>query len=104
MRKRSLAETLVFVSLLFISSLSVRACSGVHVGVRGCFGGVRVPFGLCSGSVRALFGLLVLGNLAYMPKSNTKQGHSVLNQGADRAFWRLIRPPELRIYQAIFYL
>ena len=47
MRNRSLAETLVFVSLLFISSLSVRACSGVHVRVRGCSGCVRVPFGSC---------------------------------------------------------
>ena len=61
MSKRSLAETLVFVSLLFISSLGVRACSGVHVGVRGCFGGVRVPFGFCSGCVSVLFGLCVLG-------------------------------------------
>jgi len=56
MSKRSLAETLFFVSLLFISSLSVRACSGVHIGVRGCSGTVRVMFGLCSGYVRALFG------------------------------------------------
>ena len=56
MSKRSLAETLVFVSMLFISSLSVRACSGVHIGVRGCSGTVRVMFGYCSGTVRALFG------------------------------------------------
>ena len=56
MRKRSLAETLVLVNSLLISSLSVRACSGVHDRVRGCFGGVRVVFGLCSGSVRVLFG------------------------------------------------
>jgi len=45
MSKRSLAETLVFVNLLYISSLSVRACSGVHDRVRGCFGTVRVMFG-----------------------------------------------------------
>ena len=73
MRKRSLAETLVFVNSLFVSGLSVRACSGVHDCVRGCFGGVRVMFGLCfgtvrvmfglcSGTVRVLFGLLVLGS------------------------------------------
>ena len=54
MRKRSLAETLVFVNLLFTSCLSVRACSGVHDRVRWCFGGVRVLFGFCSGSVRVL--------------------------------------------------
>ena len=57
MRKRSLAETLVFVNSLFVSGLSVRACSGVHDRVRGCFGTVRVVFGLCSGTVRVLFGL-----------------------------------------------
>ena len=57
MSKRSLAETLVFVKLLFINGLSVRACSGVHDRVRGCFGTVRVVFGYRSGSVRALFGL-----------------------------------------------
>ena len=57
MSKRSLAETLVFVSLLFISCLSVRACSGFHDHVRGCFGTVRVMFGLCSGTVRVMFGL-----------------------------------------------
>ena len=49
MRKRSLAETLVFVNLLFFSGLSVRACSGVHDRVRGCFGTVRVMFGYRSG-------------------------------------------------------
>jgi len=57
MRNRSLAETLVFVNLLFISGLSVRACSGVHDRVRGCFGTVRGLFGYRSGSVRALFGV-----------------------------------------------
>ena len=56
MCKRSLAETLVFVNLLYISSLSVRACSGVHDRVRGCFGTVRVMFRYRSGSVRVLFG------------------------------------------------
>jgi len=56
MSKRSLAETLVFVNLLFISGLSVRACSGVHDRVRVCFGTVRVMFGYRSGYVRALFG------------------------------------------------
>jgi len=56
-RNRSLAETLVFVNLLFISCLSVRACSGVHDRVRVCFGGVRVVFRYRSGSVRGLFGL-----------------------------------------------
>ena len=74
MRKRSLAETLVFVNLLFISCLSVRACSGVHVGVRGCFGTVRVMFGYRSGCVRVLFGLLVLAIFAYMPKKQHKTG------------------------------
>ena len=54
MSNRSLAETLFFVNLLFINRLSVRACSGVHDRVRGCFGGVRVMFRLCSGYVRAL--------------------------------------------------
>ena len=57
MRNRSLAETLVFVNLLFISCLSVRACSGVHDHVRGCFGTVRVMFRYRSGYVWALFGL-----------------------------------------------
>ena len=61
MRKRSLAETLVFVNLLLTSSLSVRACSGVHDRVRGCFGTVRVMFGYRSGSVRVMFGLSVFG-------------------------------------------
>jgi len=56
MSKRSLAETLVFVNLLFVSGLSVRACSGVHNRVRGCFGTVRVVFGYRSGYVRVLFG------------------------------------------------
>jgi len=60
MRNRSLAETLIFVNLLFISCLSVRACSGVHIRVRVCFGTVRVMFGWCSGTVRVMFGLLVL--------------------------------------------
>jgi len=57
MCKRSLAETLVFINLLFISGLSVRACSGVHDRVRGCFGTVRVVFGYRSGYVRVVFGL-----------------------------------------------
>ena len=59
MSTRSLAETLVFVSFLFISSLGVRACSGVHDRVRGCFGTVRVMFRYRSGYVRVMFGLLV---------------------------------------------
>ena len=71
MRKRSLAETLVFVNLLFTSCLSVRACSGVHDRVRGCFGGVRVMFRYRSGSVRVLFGLLVLAVFVYIVKNNT---------------------------------
>ena len=54
MRNRSLAETLVFVNLLFVSGLSVRACSGVHDRVRGCFGTVRVMFRYRSGTVRVL--------------------------------------------------
>jgi len=45
MRKRSLAETLVF----------------VNDRVRGCFGTVRVMFGYRSGSVRVMFGLSVFG-------------------------------------------
>jgi len=57
MCNRSLAETLVFINLLFISGLSVRACSGVHDRVRGCFGTVRVVFGYRSGYVRVVFGL-----------------------------------------------
>ena len=69
MRKCSLAETLVFVSLLFISGLSVRACSGVHDRVRGCFGTVRVPFGLCFGTVRGLFGLLFLRDFSLSAKT-----------------------------------
>jgi len=73
MRNRSLAETLVFVSLLFISCLSVRACSGVHDRVRVCFGGVRVVFGYRSGYVRVLFGLLVLGIFSYIIKNRTKK-------------------------------
>jgi len=80
MRKRSLAETLVFVSLLSISSLSVRACSGVHVRVRGCFGTVRVMFGYRSGYVRALFGLLVLPCFLYMLKNRTVWWLSVPKQ------------------------
>ena len=74
MRNRSLAETLIFVNLLFISCLSVRACSGVHDRVRGCFGTVRVMFGYRSGCVRVLFGLLVLAIFAYMPKKQHKTG------------------------------
>ena len=54
MSKRSLAETLIFVTLLFISGLSVRACSGVHDHVRGCFGTVRVMFRYRSGYVRVI--------------------------------------------------
>ena len=70
MSKRSLAETLVFVSLLFINGLSVRACSGVHIRVRGCFGGVRVVFGYRSGpGFFAIFG--------YVPKNRTKRVLSV---------------------------
>jgi len=71
MRNRSLAETLVFVSILFINGLSVRACSGVHDCVRGCFGTVRVMFGYRSGYVRALFGLLVWPYFLYILKNNT---------------------------------
>ena len=64
MSKRSLAETLVFVSLLFTSALSVRACSGVHDRVRVCLGTVRVMFGYRSGPVFwAIFG--------YVPKIRT---------------------------------
>ena len=72
MRKRSLAETLVFVSLLSISSLSVRACSGVHDRVRVCFGGVRVMFGYRSGYVRALFGSRLLGRFGVYSKKQNK--------------------------------
>jgi len=72
MSKRSLAETLVFVSLLFINGLSVRACSGVHDRVRGCFGGVRVVFGLCSGSVRVLFGLWLICVICLYTKKQNK--------------------------------
>ena len=61
MSKRSLAETLVFVNLLFTSGLSVRACSGVF---RYCSGGVRVPFGLCSG-------LGIFAILSYVLKNRT---------------------------------
>ena len=68
MSKRSLAETLFFVSLLFISSLSVRACSGVHIGVRGCSGTVRVMFGYRSGTVRVLIFRLIFG---YRKKQNS---------------------------------
>ena len=71
MSKRSLAETLVFVKLLFINGLSVRACSGVHDRVRVCFGTVRVVFGYRSGYVRVLFGLLVLAIFVYIAKNNT---------------------------------
>ena len=77
MSNRSLAETLVFVNLLFVSGLSVRACSGVHVDVRVCFGTVRVVFGYRSGYVRALFGLSVLALLLYMAKNRTLYGLSV---------------------------
>jgi len=75
MGNRSLAETLVFVNLLFISSLSVRACSGVHNRVRGCFGTVRVMFGYRSGYVRALFGYCsgtgFLRQILFAPKNRT---------------------------------
>jgi len=71
MSKRSLAETLVFVSLLFTSALSVRACSGVHDRVRVCLGTVRVMFGYRSGYVRVPFGSLVLPLIAgYTKKQN----------------------------------
>jgi len=47
----------IFVILLFISGLSVRACSGLFDSVRGRFGYVRGVFlgvfGHCSGSVNA---------------------------------------------------
>ena len=72
MRNRSLAETLVFVSLLFISSLSVRACSGVHDRVRGCFGTVRVVFGYRSGYVRVSFGSCILGDFWLCSKKQNK--------------------------------
>ena len=81
MRKRSLAETLVFVNLLFTSCLSVRACSGVHDRVRGCFGGVRVMFRYRSGSVRVVFGLLVLAVFVYIVKNNTVYTLSVAKSG-----------------------
>ena len=61
MSNRSLAETLVLVSLLFTSALSVRACSGVHDRVRVCLGTVRVMFGYRSGYVRVPFGSCILG-------------------------------------------
>ena len=54
MRNRSLVEMLVFVSLLFTSSL----------GVRRCFGTVWAMFGLCSG-----YGFLAI--LRYALKNNT---------------------------------
>jgi len=79
MSKRSLAETLVFVSLLFISGLSVRACSGVHDRVRGCFGTVRVMFRYRSGYVRVMFGLLVLSGFLLGAKSRTNRGLSVIS-------------------------
>jgi len=66
MRNRSVTETLVFVSLLFISSLSVRACSGVQVRVRGCFGTVRVMFGYRSGCVRVMFGSRNFGRFCFV--------------------------------------
>jgi hypothetical protein len=72
MSNRSLAETLVFVNLLFVSSLSVRACSGVHVRVRGCFGTVLVVFGYRSGYVRALFGSRLLGRFGVYSKKQNK--------------------------------
>ena len=76
MSNRSLAETLVFVNLLFVSSLSVRACSGVHVRVRGCFGTVLVVFGYRSGYVRALFGSRLLGRfLRIQQKTEQDQLH-----------------------------
>jgi len=71
MSNRSLAETLIFVNLLLVSGLSVRACSGVHDRVRGCSGTVRVPFGLCSGTVRVMFGLWYFRHFLLSPKSNT---------------------------------
>ena len=64
MRNRSLVEMLVFVSLLFTSSLGVRSCPDVHVRVRRCFGTVRVMFGLCLG-----YGFLAI--LRYALKNNT---------------------------------
>jgi len=58
--------------LLFVSGLSVRACSGVHNRVRGCFGTVRVVFGYRSGSVRALFGCRdFCDNIGCAKKQNT---------------------------------
>jgi len=79
MSKRSLAETLVFVKLLFINGLSVRACSGVHDRVRGCFGTVRVMFRYRSGYVRVMFGLLVLSGFLLGAKSRTNRGLSVIS-------------------------
>ena len=69
MSKRSLAETLVFVNLLFISGLSVRACSGVHDRVRVCFGTVRVMFGYRSGCVRVMFGSRNFGRFLFCEQS-----------------------------------
>ena len=74
MRNRSLAETLVFVSLLFINGLSVRACSGVHIRVRGCFGGVRVVFGYRSGYVRVPFGSWIFRYFWLCAKKQNKTG------------------------------
>ena len=68
MSNRSLAETLIFVNLLLVSGLSVRACSGVHDRVRGCSGTVRVLFGYRSGSVRVLIFRLIFG---YRKKQNS---------------------------------
>jgi hypothetical protein len=64
MRNRSLVEMLVFVSLLFTSSLGVRSCPDAHVRVRGCFGTVWAMFGLCLG-----YGFLAI--LRYALKNNT---------------------------------
>ena len=73
MSKRSLAETLVFINLLFISCLSVRACSGVHVRVRVCFGTVRVVFRYRSGYVRALFGLWIFRHFLDVTENRTSR-------------------------------
>ena len=72
MSKRSLAETLVFVKLLFINGLSVRACSGVHDRVRGCFGTVRVMFRYRSGYVRVMFGLWLICVICLYTKKQNK--------------------------------
>ena len=71
MSNRSLAETLIFVNLLLVSGLSVRACSGVHDRVRGCFGTVRVMFRYRSGYVRVMFGLCFWGEYLDIAKKRT---------------------------------